>query len=281
MSDQSSSPSLVLRRAVGIAGLLLVGAVTVVPVVWALSTSLKHNSDILAVPPRLIPPTVTLEHYQTVVDSGVDRAAANSAMLTFAAIVIVLLLAIPGGYGLSRFQFRFKRTIFVLFIAALAMPMSSLLVPLLTVLAPHGLTNRLSTMALLYASIAVPFAVWVMKAHFDTVPRDIEHAGAIDGYARRTIVRKVVLPGTKPALLTAALYTFISSWNDFIVNAVIANQPDKRTLPVATSFFITPSGRAWGPLMASAVLTTVVPIVLFFVFRKHLTSGVGAGAIKG
>jgi ABC-type glycerol-3-phosphate transport system permease component len=144
-----------------------------------------------------------------------------------------------------------------------------------------GLYNSWAGLPILYAGHVLPFAVWVTRAHFNAIPRELEQAAQIDGYSRAEAVWRVVLPGARPALLAAATFGFLHSWNDYVTAATMLDSPDKRTLTVALIFFQGFHGRDRRALMAGAIIATIPPVVMFLLFRRYLIGGFSDGSVKG
>jgi ABC-type glycerol-3-phosphate transport system permease component len=261
--------------------LAVIAVLVLLPLAWAVSTSLKPEKEILAATATLIPRSQTLDHYGKLLRDGYQAALWNSTLVTFAAILIALVMGSIGGYILSRYAFRGHRVVLFLMLATMAVPIVNLLVPLQALLAMAGLLDSLVVLAFLYAILVAPLAVWIMKAHFDAVPIQIEQAAWIDGYSRASTVRRIVVPGTRPALLAVVVITFLASWNDYVLAATMTSSPGNRTALVALVFYEGTYGREWGPLMAGVTLAALPPVLVFLLLRRNLVRGVASGALKG
>ena len=265
-----------LAAGCGLAALVALG-----PIVWALSTSLKATNRIFAVPPQLIPSQPTLEHYARLIAEGVQWSFLNSGGYAFAAVAIALCLGAFAGYALARYPIPAKSLVLVVFVGAMAVPGFAVLLPTQLMFVDIGLYNTYFALPLLYAGHILPFAVWITRSHFATIPRELEQAAQIDGYSRFEAVWKVVLPGAKPALLAAATFGFLHAWNDYVTATTMVDTPGLRTLPVALIFFQGFHGRDWGALMAGVIVATIPPVVMFMLFRKYLIGGYTDGSVKG
>lgn len=275
-------PGVVIARRILMVVLLIAALVLVVgPLLWSLSTSLKPANEILSAPPQVFPGTVTGDHYERLVREGVGLNFWNSLANALATVVCALVVGTAAGYALSRFRFTGSKPMLLLFVAAMTIPAYSLLLPTQVLFDGLGLLNTPATLPILYSAHAIPLVVWVTKTQFDALPIELEQAAAVDGYGRWESVRKIVLPGARPALIAGAAYAFLVAWNDYITAATMTSSPSLRTLPVALIFYQGFSGREWGPLMAGVVIATVPPVVLFIVFRRYLIGGFLSGAIKG
>lgn len=260
---------------------LAAAIVAIGPIVWAVSTSIKRNNEIFAVPPKLIPSSATIEHYARLIAEGVHWSFVNSAIYSIVAVSSAVALGTLAGYAFVRFEFRMKNALLHLFMAAMAIPSYALLLPTQILFVELGLFNTPAALPILYAAHVIPFAVWMTRAHFASVPIELEHAAAVDGYTRFEAVWRVVLPGAKPALIAAAAFGFLYAWNDYITSTTMIDSPELRTLPVALIFFQGFHGRDWGALMAGAVIATIPPVVLFLAFRRYLIGGFSEGSVKG
>jgi ABC-type glycerol-3-phosphate transport system permease component len=253
----------------------LAGTVVLGPVLWALSTSLKPDNRIFAVPPNLIPTEPTLDHFRRLIAEGVHWSFINSAIYAVTGVALAVTLGTIAGYAFVRYPVKGKRVLLVVFMGAMAIPSYALLLPTQIAFVKLGLFDTRLALPLLYAAHVIPFAVWMTRAHFESVPYELEQAALVDGYSRWEAVVKVILPGARPALIAAAAFGFLYSWNDYIT------APDLRTLPVALIFFQGFHGRDWGALMAGVIVATIPPVVMFLLYRRYLIGGFAEGSIKG
>jgi ABC-type glycerol-3-phosphate transport system permease component len=260
---------------------LIAAIVALGPIFWAISTSFKPTDRIFAVPPEIIPLSPTLAHYARLIAEGVQWAFLNSANYAVLAVLLSLLFGTVAGYALTRYPVAGKPAILLIFVGAMAVPGFSVLLPTQLLASELGLYNTYLVLPLLYAGHILPFAVWVTRAHFASIPRELEQAAEIDGYSRAEAVWKIVLPGAKPALLASATFGFLHCWNDYVTGTTMVDQPELRTLPVALIFFQGFHGRDWGALMAGVAIATIPPVVVFLLFRKYLIGGFADGSVKG
>ncbi|MDO8389712.1 MAG: carbohydrate ABC transporter permease [Actinomycetota bacterium] len=265
----------------GIVAAPIVLCLIVIPLLWPLSTSLKEPNDILRPTATFIPSPVTLENYERLIDSGIGQYLLNSALVTAGAILIATVVGVIGGYVLSRYDFRGAAIVISFLVICLAVPIATLAVPIQSLLAPLGLMNQLWVVALIYAGIGAPFVTWLLKLHFDKIPLELERAAYMDGYSVISTLVRVLLPGTRPAILTGAVFVFLTAWNDLIIASTLLQRPEDRTIQVALSFYQGTLGREWGPLMAGIVVATVPVVVLFLMFRRLLVQGLAEGGVKG
>jgi len=260
---------------------IIVAAFALAPILWGVLSSLKPTNQILELPPRFIPREVTLEHYARVIGDKGLLYLGNSAVISAAAVVISLFVGALAAYGLARYQFRGRQALMVFTIGVMSIPIASLLIPTFTLLSLTGLINTHLGLILLYTAYQLPIVVWLLYGYFLSLPIEVEYAARIDGYTAWGTLRRVVLPLSKPALVAAALFVLVFSWNDFIVAVTMTTSEAVRTFPVAVYFYLGFYGREWGPLLASSVIS-IVPIVLVFIFlQRYFISGLTGGGVKG
>jgi multiple sugar transport system permease protein len=262
---------------------LAVGAATVAigPLLWAVSTSLKIENAIFSVPPRLVPDPFTVRHYVRLIEEGIGVNVVNSAINTLAAVVLALALGTLAGYAFARFNFPAKRALLLLFLGSMAVPSYCLLLPIQLLFFRIGLFDTPAALIVLYTAHVVPFVIWITRAHFHAVPRELEFAAYVDGYSRWATLWRVVLPGARPALIAGGTFALLYAWNDYITATTMIYAPGNRTLPVALIFFQGFHGRDWGALMAGIVVATLPPLAAFLAFRRYLIGGFSSGAVKG
>jgi multiple sugar transport system permease protein len=259
----------------------IIAVVALFPIAWGLSTSFKPTNDILRFPPEFIPSQPTLEHYRSLVETGIGRYVLNSAIVSFFTVALCLVLGSLGAYALARFEFRGKAVVTFLIVAVMSIPLPSLIVPTFTFLATLGIINTLFALIILYTAYQLPITVWILYAYFQTIPSQLENAAMIDGYSRLAALRKVVLPLSGPGLVAAGLFVLTFAWNDFVVAVAINSSDEVRTLPVAIYNYLGFFGREWGPLTASAMVSIVPVIVVFVIFQRYFLSGMTGGSVKG
>jgi multiple sugar transport system permease protein len=251
------------------------------PIAWAVSTSVKGEREILSATATLIPADPTLDHYEKLIRDGVHHAFWNSALVTAGSIALTCLIGAIGGYVLSRYALRWRDLILAFLIATMTVPVVNILVPLQLILANLGLLSNLIVLILVYTTLIIPLAIWIMKAHFDSVPLALEQAAWVDGYSRVGTFLRIVLPGTRAALLAVVVVAFLNAWNDYVVAATLVTTPAERTAQVALIWYQGTFGREWGPLMAGVVVATIPPVLVFLLTRRNLMEGVASGGIKG
>lgn len=272
---------IVIRQTLDILVTTIIALVCLFPILWGLSTSLKPTQDIMRYPPRLIPETVSLEHYQTLWDQNILHYVTNSALVSALTIALCLAVGSLAAYALARMQFRGKAGVMFVIVAVMSVPVSSLLVPTFSFFAKVGLLNTREGLVLLYAAYELPMAVWLLSAFFQTIPVELERAAMIDGHSRMATILKVVLPLSRTGLIAVGLFVLTFAWNDFVVALVMTTNDSVRTLPIAIYNFLGYYGREWGPLTAGAMVSILPLIIIFVIFQRYFLSGMTGGSVKG
>jgi multiple sugar transport system permease protein len=254
----------------------------VFPLLWMASTSLKPTPEIYGPALRLVPEDATAAHYATVLsETRVLRSMGNSLVVGGLSTVAVLLLALPAAYALARYRTAVNKAVLGWILTTQIFPSILLIVPLYVVLRRSGLTDTLLGLGAVYTVWNLPFVLWLLQGYIRDLPVELEEAAAIDGAGRVQILFRVLVPLLLPALGAAALFAFISAWNEFFFALVLMKSPTLVTLPVELATFTGMEGQArTGPLAAASLLATLPSLVLFVVLRRGLTSGFLAGALK-
>ena len=204
----------------------------------------------------------------------------NSAVVAIVVVVASGLLAFLAAVALTRFHFRFRTTILVLFLIAQMAPVEALTIPPFFLVRDLGALNTLASLMLVHTAFTLPFAIWMMRGFVAAVPAEIEEAAALDGAGRLTILYRVLFPLVAPGLAATSVFSFITAWNDFLfARTFIISATDRQTLPLALLIFFKPDENDWGAIMAASTLMTVPVLVFFLLVRRHLAGGLG-GAVK-
>lgn len=261
--------------------LLVFGFILTFPYIWGLSTSLKPNREILSVPPRLIPSEFSIEHYLRIFNDRIAIYFLNSLFNSSFAVLSTLLLASFGGYALSRYNFPGKKIFLLIVVVNMAIPLLTTLLPLFTIFSRANLTDRRFTLPITYLAHRLPLGIWIMMNFFNTVPRSLEESAYIDGLSPFKSIFYIMLPLSKPGLLTAGLFAFLFSWNDYLGAVFMTSSARYRTLPVVMEYYLGFYGREWGPLCAAGIISIIPPIAIYIIFRDYLIGAYMSGGVKG
>jgi arabinogalactan oligomer/maltooligosaccharide transport system permease protein len=269
------------------AALAAATVVTLYPVVWVLKMALSPSQG-FALSPSPLPRAVTLRNFADVLGARdaaghwlFGRQLVNSIVVSLAVTLLGVALACTAAYALSRFRFPGRRTSLRAFLLSQMFPGVVTSIPLYVLLDRLGLLNRQLGLVLVYATTAIPFCVFMLKAYFDTLPRELEEAVLLDGGTRFDAFFRVVLPLSRPALAVTALFSFLTAWNEFILAATFMNDPLSYTLPVALQRYVGDYSTEWGHFAAGAVIVSLPVMALFLALERHLIGGLTQGAVKG
>jgi multiple sugar transport system permease protein len=264
-------------------GFVVIVVVNLIPLVWGILTSFKGQTDLFRFPPTIIDFQPTIENYEQVMAGGFGANMQISVIYCLVSVVATLILALPAAYAFDRFEFPFRRALFMLVVASIPLSMgaAALLIPNYVYFVRLGLTNQWFTLPLIYTSHQLPMAIWIIKGTMESIPREIDEAAIVDGASTFGALRMVILPLTGPAMGAAALLTFVGAWNEFVAGSVMVNSPALKPIQPAIYSFIGYFGREWGPLTASATIAVLPIVVVFLLFGRLVVSGLTKGSVKG
>jgi multiple sugar transport system permease protein len=260
-------------------------AFALTPIVLAVLASVKTPAEAAAVPPLYFPSGLSLESYRRLwtFQLGLPTYALNSFGTAMLTIAFALTLTVPAAYALARFPLPRKEALFVFLLLALIIPYQALLTPIFLMFATLKLTNTLFGLAIIHTAIQLPFSLFVLRNSFEAVPRELDEAAVIDGASSWQVLLRIFVPSGVPAIITVALFAFITSWNEFLGALVMMNRGSSFTLPLilATNLSTTSlGGTDWGILQAGVTIS-IVPCVLFYLLlQRYYVAGLTSGAIK-
>ncbi|MDN6699509.1 MAG: carbohydrate ABC transporter permease [Staphylococcus equorum] len=265
----------------------------IVPVGWIFMASVKSNAEFYGNPWTL--PNAL--HWQNFVDAFQEANMGsymwNSVLVTAMALGILLVVALPAAYVLSRFEFKGSKFFNTMFRTGLFINVSFIVVPIFLMLLDWDsglkmvigntffLNNRF-ILALVYAATALPFTIFLLSSYFETLPSDFEEAAYIDGASYFKTMTRVMIPMAKPSIITVILFNFLNFWNEYIL-ALTLMPGDEKTLPVGLINLMAAERAAanYGRLYAGMVIVMLPTLILYIMVQKQLTQGMTAGGVKG
>lgn len=259
---------------------LLFGALF--PFYWMGLTSLREGKQVYVKDGMLAPRDLTLENYQFVFsERPTARWLRNSVVMAFASSTVAVTIGVLAGYSIVRLKFLGNRTVARGVLFTYLLPSSLLFIPMFILMFNLRLTEGLWGLLLAYLSFNVPFCTWLILGYFRSIPEELEDAARIDGCTRLGVLARVVLPLAAPGIVTAFIFGFTNSWNEFLYAVVLVNRRELMTLPTGLGSYILGDVFLWGPLMATALITTLPPVLLFIVVQRFIVAGMTLGSVKG
>ena len=269
---------------------------TLYPVFWVFSIAFSGKQSLaiadLPANPRVIdrlravipwPEKVSASNFVSVMtDQPFARWILNSALVAIFTTVLGVFLACTAAYAFSRFKFPGRRPGMMAFLVSQMFPGTLMLIPLYIIIVQIlGLGSSRIGLIIVYATTSIPFSVWMLKGYFDTIPKELEEAAVIEGASAGKIFWRIVLPLAKPAVAITALFSFMTSWNEFILAATFMDKENMYTAPVGLRFFVGGFSQQWGYFAAGSIIVSIPVVLLFLYLQKYLVSGLTAGGVKG
>jgi multiple sugar transport system permease protein len=253
------------------------------PLLWMAITSIKPQDELFQIPPRILPSSVTLAAYVSLLaDTPFLSYFGNSVILASSTTLVVVAVGTLGAFSLVRFSYRGRETLAGLVLFTYLLPSVVLIIPVYLLMVRAGLANTLSSLVIAYTTFALPYALWLLRSFMAGIPADLEAAALIDGASRIGAFFDVILPQALPGIISTALFTFILAWNEYLYALVLISSDSVRPLTTGVmNMLITSFNIEWSLLMAASVMMSLPLIVIFAFLQSFLTSGFGAGGVKG
>lgn len=269
-------------------GVFIAMTILVVPGAWVVLTAFRQNIEILARPAVWIPQQLTLKNFQGIfglldTQQGLPVAQyfINSLVISITSTIVAIAVGMMGGYAFARFRFRGKGALFLGFMLSRTVPGVALSLPLFIIWARLGLIDTSFGMILVYMSINIPFTIWLTDGFFRQIPMDLSEAAQIDGCTRWQAFWKVEFPLARAGLASAAIFAFLTSWNEYALASQLTRTTASKTMPVGLMDFTAQFTVDWAGMSAMAVLIIIPALVLTFIVQKHLIAGLTFGGVKG
>lgn len=252
------------------------------PFYWIATGAFKLQDVAISIPPEWFPKAPTFKNFETLLGNPLTfRWFFNSVFISVSTTVLVCTTASLAGYALAKKRFPGVTIIFTIFVAAMALPKQVILIPLLNLITEFKMMNTYP--ALILPAVGWPFGVFLMKQFSQAVPKELLESARIDGCGELKTFTNIALPIIKPGIGALAIFTFISSWNDYFSQLVFSNSQEMATLPLGLAQMAQTAefSSDYGLLMAGALLASLPMILIFICFQNYFTQGVTLGAVKG
>lgn len=288
-------------------GSLFLTAYVLAPVVWLVSSSVQSEREITSKPPHWIPHEPTLENFAAIFQSpektvtyetrrSADTSSGgfipssarnllpamwNSIVVSLSVVALNLLVAIPAAYAMARLHFRGRDASIYSILTTRVIPDIALVVPFFLFIRNLGLLDTRLSLIITYLAITVPFSVFILTSYFESIPDELDKAARVDGCSRFQTLTKVYLPLAMPSVVAVVLFTFLASWNEFLLALMFTQTPASQTLPIIVASFTSDFTISFSFINAAGVLAIIPPVILAVVFERYIVSGLTAGAVKG
>ncbi|MBT2401553.1 sugar ABC transporter permease [Streptomyces sp. ISL-100] len=259
--------------------LVVASVIAVFPVLWVLLTSLKPPA--YATSTDFFKDTTFVNYTNLLNDTPFLTWFGNSLLVAGLTTVVGVFVAATTGYAVSRFRFPGKRGLMWTLLITQMFPVAVLIVPIYNIMSSMGLLNQPVGLVITYLTIAVPFCAWMMKGFFDTIPREIDESGQVDGLTPFGTFWRLILPLAKPGIAVTAFYSFVTAWGEVAYASAFMVGDENLTLAGGLQKFVNQYGAQWGPMAAASVLIAIPAALVFLFAQRHLVTGVSAGAVKG
>jgi len=266
----------------GKVALVLLMAFALLPVYWLTATSFMSPADVFAIDRPLFPLNPTLQNFiDFFQNDDLLRALGNSFIVSTGTAVLSVIVGGLMAYSLSKFRYRGRNALMVMFLLGQLIPGALLLISLYLMLASAGLLYTYLALILSFTTFTLPLTVFLLKGIMDALPDDILEAAKVDGLSRIGTATRIVAPLVVPGLISAGLFAFMRGWSDLLFALTLAG-PDKQTLPAAlTTAYIYDGTGDWPALMAASLITSIPLAIIFILLQRYFVSGLAAGAVKG
>lgn len=268
-------------RSTGFYVVLTVGALLMIlPVLWMVSASFMTRSDVLSTPVHLIPPVWQPQNYQEVfTDFNLGRYLMNSVIVTGSVVLLNLFFCSLVGYSLAKFDYPGKNLIFMFIMATIMVPFTVILIPLYLIVRSFDWINTYQALIAPFAMSA--FGIFLMRQFIFSVPDDYIDAARIDGASELRIFFQIIMPLSRPAMITLAIITFVSNWDEFLWPLIVTTTDQYRTLPIGLAKFLDQYENQWHLLMAGAVVAALPVVLLFLAMQRRFLEGMaGLSGLK-
>lgn len=260
--------------------LALNAVIMIYPLFVMVISSFKTNAEIFS-SPFAMPSSFSLTNAERVwTETNFVRYLANSVGITTAAVALILLFSTMAAYAIARYQFRLSALVLMFFLSGMTVPLKLAIIPLFIQLDTLGLVDSYAGLVLVYVAMGIPSAVFIMTGFLRTLPRELEESARMDGASEFRIMRSIMLPLARPALVIVAIQNAVPIWNDFFFPLVLITSDDLKTLPQGLTVFVGEFTTDWGVLFTGLTLAALPITLLYIVLSKQFISGMTQGAVK-
>lgn len=295
------------RRTLLLIGSLLFAIYVLAPIAWLLSSSIQSEAEITSVPPHWVPEQPTLENFAAIFKSSDEvvtyenrkqgdtatggfipstavnllPSMKNSFIVALAVVVLNLLVSVPAAYALAKIRFIGRSTSIYFMLSTRVIPDIALVVPFFLFVQQLGLMDSLWSLIITYLAITVPLSTFILTGYFESLPDELDKAARVDGCSRLQTLVLIYLPLALPSLVAVILFTFLTSWNEFLLALMFTQTPASQTMPIVVASFTSDFNISFSFINAAGVMAIVPPVIIAVMFERYIVSGLTAGAVKG
>jgi multiple sugar transport system permease protein len=277
------------------------------PVAWLVSSSFQSEAEITSKPPHWVPHQPTAENFAAIFQADAKQvtyenrrqgdtatggyipstarnllpAMRNSLIVALCVVVLNLLVSVPAAYAMAKIRFVGRSASIYLMLTTRVIPDIALVVPFFLFIRKLGLLDNIASLVITYLAITVPFSIFILVSYFESLPDELDKAARVDGCSRLQTLLRVFLPLALPSLVAVVLFTFLTSWNEFLLALMFTQTPASQTMPIVVASFTSDFTISFSFINAAGVLAIVPPVILAIVFERYIVSGLTAGAVKG
>jgi multiple sugar transport system permease protein len=277
------------------------------PVAWLLSSAFQGEAEITSRPPHWIPHQPTLENFEAIFQAREKKVTYetrragdpatggyipstardllpsmwNSLVVAVSVVLLNLLVGVPAAYAMAKIRFIGRSTSIYFMLTTRVIPDIALVVPFFLFIRTFGLLDHLGSLVITYLAITVPFSIFILVSYFESLPDELDKAARVDGCSRLQTLTRVYVPLAMPALVAVVLFTFLSSWNEFLLALMFTQTPASQTMPIVVASFASDFTISFAFINAAGVLAVVPPVLMAIIFERYIVSGLTAGAVKG
>jgi len=277
------------------------------PVAWLLSSSFQGEAEITSRPPHWVPQQPTLENFEAIFQAREKKVTYetrragdpatggyipstardlipsmwNSLVVAVAVVILNLVVGVPAAYAMAKIRFIGRSTSIYFMLTTRVIPDIALVVPFFLFIRTFGLLDHLGSLIITYLAITVPFSIFILVSYFESLPDELDKAARVDGCSRLQTLTRVYVPLAMPALVAVVLFTFLSSWNEFLLALMFTQTPASQTMPIVVASFASDFTISFAFINAAGVLAVIPPVLMAVIFERYIVSGLTAGAVKG
>ncbi|WP_372632754.1 carbohydrate ABC transporter permease [Cohnella sp.] len=250
------------------------------PLYWMVNTSFKSQSEIYNLTPNFWPKGFTWAGYEKLFEKGFLGNVRNSLIVSLIVSLFSIAVSMLAAYALSKLKFRGRKLISRGILYAYLMPRSVLFIPLYMLVSSIGISNSIWGLMLIYPTITIPYATWMLISYFKTIPDEIEEAAMIDGCSRVRTLSSIILPLAAPGLAATFIFAFTLCWSEYLYALVVITKSTDKTITLGLADMIVGDVFAWGPLMGGSIIASIPVIIMYLFTSKYMVSGMTVGGVK-